>query len=162
MLRPLAPSFLIESSSFLQVTRTTKFEFVHDWCRTTRPRDNSDQTTRTNEISDQDNSVQSMRQLGPIQWTTRPILKFDIKGPASTLVYIADLFNIVYKVIVNGDHLAKEVLSGTPLLRPMQYDRTFFDSVQYERTFLDSVQYGKLLTFFTLEQFSGYIIKHII
>ena len=28
----------------------------------------------------------------------------------------------------HGDHLAKVVLSGTPLLRPGQYHRTFLDS----------------------------------
>ena len=42
---------------------------------------------------------------------------------------------------LHGDHLAKVVLSGTPLLRPMQYDRTFLDPVQYDRTFIDSLQY---------------------
>ena len=40
---------------------------------------------------------------------------------------------------LHDDHLAKVVLSGTPLLRPVQYDRTF----------LDSVQYGNLLNVFT-------------
>ena len=40
---------------------------------------------------------------------------------------------------LHGDHLAKVVLSGTPLLRPLQYDKTF----------LDSVQYGNLLNVFT-------------
>ena len=43
----------------------------------------------------------------------------------------------------HGDHLAKVVLLGTPLLRPVQYDRTFLRPVQYDRTFLDSVQYVK-------------------
>ena len=47
-----------------------------------------------------------------------------------------------------GDHLAKVVLSGTPLLRPVQYDRTFLRPVQYDITFLDSVQYGNLLNVF--------------
>ena len=38
------------------------------------------------------------------------------------------------------DHLAKVVLLGTPLLTPVQYDRTFLRPVQYDRTFLDFVQ----------------------
>ena len=38
-----------------------------------------------------------------------------------------------------GDHLTKVVLSGTPLLRLVKYDRIF----------LDSVQYGNLLNVFT-------------
>ena len=49
----------------------------------------------------------------------------------------------------HGDHLAKVVLSGTPLLRPVPYDRTFLRPVQYDRTFLDTVQYGNLLNVFT-------------
>ena len=44
------------------------------------------------------------------------------------------------RFFLHGDHLAIVVLSGTPLLRPVQYDRTFLRSVQYDRTFLDSVQ----------------------
>ena len=43
------------------------------------------------------------------------------------------------RFFIHGDNLAKVVLSGTPLLRPVQYDRTF----------LDSVQYGNLLDVFT-------------
>ena len=43
------------------------------------------------------------------------------------------------RFFLHGDHQAKVVLSGTPLLRPVQYDRTF----------LDSVQYGNLLNVFT-------------
>ena len=43
------------------------------------------------------------------------------------------------RFFIHGDHLAKVVLSGTPLLRPVQYDRTFLIPVQYDRTFLDSV-----------------------
>ena len=43
------------------------------------------------------------------------------------------------KFFLHGNHLAKVVLSGKPLLRPMQYDRTF----------IDSVQYGNLLNVFT-------------
>ena len=43
------------------------------------------------------------------------------------------------RFFLHGDHLAKVVLSGTLLLRPVQYDRTF----------LDSVQYGNLLNVFT-------------
>ena len=35
------------------------------------------------------------------------------------------------RFFLHGDHLAKVVLSGTPLLRHVQYDRTFLDSVQY-------------------------------
>ena len=50
---------------------------------------------------------------------------------------------------LHGDHLAKVVLSGMPLHRPVQYDRTFLRPVQYDRTFLDSVQYGNLLNVFT-------------
>ena len=53
------------------------------------------------------------------------------------------------RFFLHGNHLAKVVLSGTPLLRPVQYERTFLDSVQYDRTFLDSVQYGNLLQVFT-------------
>ena len=49
----------------------------------------------------------------------------------------------------HGDHLPKVVLLGTPLLRPVQYDRTFLRPVQYDKTFLDSVQYGNLLDVFT-------------
>ena len=53
----------------------------------------------------------------------------------------------------HGDHLAKVVLSGTPFLRPVQYDRMF----------LASVQYGNLLHVFTnansRELFPGYIIN---
>ena len=45
------------------------------------------------------------------------------------------------RFFLHGDHLAKVVLSGTPFLRPVQYDRTFLRPVQYDRTFLDSVQY---------------------
>ena len=67
------------------------------------------------------------------------------------------------RFFLHGDHLAKVVLSGTPLLRPVQYDRTFIDSLQYYRKFLDSVQYGNLLKVFTnaiiMKQFSRYIIK---
>ena len=59
------------------------------------------------------------------------------------------------RFILHGDHLTKVVLSGTPLLRPVQYDRTF----------LDSVQYGNLLNVFTnaiwMEQFFWvYNISH--
>ena len=32
------------------------------------------------------------------------------------------------RFFLHGDHLAKVVLSGTPLLRPGQYHRTFLDS----------------------------------
>ena len=46
---------------------------------------------------------------------------------------------MVIRFFLHGEHLAKVVLSGTPLLRPLQYDRTF----------LDSVQYGNLLNVFT-------------
>ena len=53
------------------------------------------------------------------------------------------------RFFLHGDHLAKEVLSGTPLLRPVQYERTFLRPVQYDRTFLGSVQYGNLLNVFT-------------
>ena len=56
------------------------------------------------------------------------------------------------RFVLHGDHQAKVVLSGTPLLRPVQYHRTFLDSVQYEN----------LLHVFTnansMEPFSGYII----
>ena len=52
------------------------------------------------------------------------------------------------RFFLHGDHLAKEVLSGTPLLRPVQYERTFLSPVQYDRSFLDSVQYGNLLDVF--------------
>ena len=53
------------------------------------------------------------------------------------------------RFFLHGDHLAKVVLSGTPLLRHVQYDRMFLIPVQYDRTFLDSVQYGNLLDVFT-------------
>ena len=53
------------------------------------------------------------------------------------------------RFFVHCDHLAKVVLSGTPLLRPVQYDKTFLRPMQYDRTFLDSVQYGNLLNVFT-------------
>ena len=53
------------------------------------------------------------------------------------------------RFFLNDDHLSKVVQSGTPLLRPVQYDRTFLRPVQYDRTFLDSVQYGNLLNVFT-------------
>ena len=53
------------------------------------------------------------------------------------------------RFFLHDDHLAKEVLSGTPLLRPMQYERMFLRPVQYDRTFLDSVQYGNILNVFT-------------
>ena len=32
------------------------------------------------------------------------------------------------RFFLHGDHLAKVALSGTPLLRPGQYHRTFLDS----------------------------------
>ena len=32
---------------------------------------------------------------------------------------------------LHGDHLAKVFLSGTPLIRPVQYHRAFLDSGQY-------------------------------
>ena len=35
------------------------------------------------------------------------------------------------RFFLHGDHLAKVVLSETPFLRPVQYDRMFLDSVQY-------------------------------
>ena len=53
------------------------------------------------------------------------------------------------RFFLHSDHLAKVVLVGTPLLRPVQYDRTFLRPVQYDRTFLESVQYGNLLKVFT-------------
>ena len=56
------------------------------------------------------------------------------------------------RFFLHDDHQAKVVLPGTPLLRPVQYHRTFLDSVQYEH----------LLHVFTnansMEPFSGYII----
>ena len=56
------------------------------------------------------------------------------------------------RFFLHGDHLTKVVLSGTPFLRPVQYDRMF----------LDSVQYGNLLHVFananSRERFPGYII----
>ena len=72
---------------------------------------------------------------------------------------------------LHDDLLAKIVLLGTHLLRPVQYDRTFLDnvkyelrSVQYDRTFLDKVKYEDLLNVFTnancREQFPGYIITN--
>ena len=36
------------------------------------------------------------------------------------------------RFVLHGDHQTKVVLSGTPLLRPVLYHRTFLDSVQYE------------------------------
>ena len=42
---------------------------------------------------------------------------------------------------LHDDHLAKVVLSETPFLRPMQYDRTFLDNIKYE---LRSVQYDRM------------------
>ena len=33
------------------------------------------------------------------------------------------------RFFLHSDHLAKEVLSGTPLLRPVQYDRAFLRPV---------------------------------
>ena len=53
------------------------------------------------------------------------------------------------RFFLHSDHLAKVVLSGTPLLGSVQYDRTFLKPVQYDRTFLDSMQYGNLLNVFT-------------
>ena len=53
------------------------------------------------------------------------------------------------RFFLHGDHLAKVVLSGTPLFSPVQYDRTFLRPVQYDRIFLDSVQYGNLFFVFT-------------
>ena len=53
------------------------------------------------------------------------------------------------RFLFHFDHRAKVVLSGTPLLRPEQYDRTFLRPVQYDRGFLDSVQYGNILNVFT-------------
>ena len=53
------------------------------------------------------------------------------------------------RFFLHGATPTKVVLSGTPFLRPVQYDRTFLDSVQYDRTYLDSVQYGNLLNVFT-------------
>ena len=53
------------------------------------------------------------------------------------------------RFFLHDDHLAKVVLSGTPLLRPVQYDRMFLRLVQYDRTFFDSMQYGNLLDVFT-------------
>ena len=53
------------------------------------------------------------------------------------------------RFFLHGDHMPKVVLSGTPLLRPVQYDRTFIRPVQYDITFLDSVHYGTLLNVFT-------------
>ena len=53
------------------------------------------------------------------------------------------------RFFLHGDQLPKIVLSGTPLHRPVQYDRTFLDSVQYDRTLLDSVQYGNVSKVFT-------------
>ena len=44
------------------------------------------------------------------------------------------------RFFLHGDHLAKVVLSKTPLLRPVQYDRTFLRPVQYDITFLDSTE----------------------
>ena len=56
------------------------------------------------------------------------------------------------RFILHGDHLAKVDLLGTPFLRPVQYDRMFFDSVKY----------ANLLHVFTnansRERFSRYII----
>ena len=60
------------------------------------------------------------------------------------------------RFFLHGDHHAKVVPLGTPLLRPVQYHRTFLDSMQYEN----------LLHIFTnansMEPFSGYIINFII
>ena len=53
------------------------------------------------------------------------------------------------RFFLHGDHLAKVVLSGTPLLRPVQYDRTFLRPVQYDRTFFDSSQYIHIITLVT-------------
>ena len=53
------------------------------------------------------------------------------------------------QILYHGDHLA----SGTPFIRPVQYDRMF----------LDSAQYGNILHVFTKansrERFPGYIIN---
>ena len=44
------------------------------------------------------------------------------ESPAPAAIIMAARF------FLHGDHLAKVVLSGTPLLRPGQYHRTFLDS----------------------------------
>ena len=60
---------------------------------------------------------------------------------------------VAARFFLHCDHLAKVVLSGTPFLRPVQYDRMF----------LDSAQYGNLLHVFTnansRERFPWYIIS---
>ena len=40
------------------------------------------------------------------------------------------------RFFLHCDHLAKVVLLGTPLLRPVQFDRTFLRPVQWDRTSL--------------------------
>ena len=76
---------------------------------------------------------------------------FGMKG--MRLLVILCEFSLVARFFLHCDHLAKVVLSGTPILRPVQYDRMF----------LDSVQYGILLHGFTdtnsRERFPGYIIS---
>ena len=86
------------------------------------------------------------------------LCEFSLQGSLSVLLFHC-FFNLIGKgkmaagVLLLDDHLAKVVLSGTPFLRPLQYDRTFLDSVQYEN----------LLHVFTnansMERFPGYIIK---
>ena len=67
-------AFQIPSASVEAYKCSFFHQTIRDWngCRTTQPKDYSDQTTQTNKISDQDNSAKFKRQLGPIQETSRP------------------------------------------------------------------------------------------
>ena len=59
------------------------------------------------------------------------------------------------RFFLHGDHLAKVFLLGTPLLRPLQYDRTFLRLRAIPKS-IECFHQCNLK-----EQFSGYIIRHI-
>ena len=49
------------------------------------------------------------------------------------------------RFFLHGDHQAKVIRSGTPLLRPVQYYRTFLDSMQYETLLPMQIQWNHFL-----------------
>ena len=78
--------------------------------------------------------------------------KFIWQGWTSLRVQLQRQRKMAAIFFLRCNHLAKVVLSGTPFLRPVQYDLMF----------LDSVQYGNILHVFTnansRERFPGFII----
>ena len=74
-----------------------------------------------------------------IAWACfRNVARASIVSVISSFLQLHRQRKMAARFFLHGDHREKVVLSGTPLLRPVQYHRMFLDSVQYEIYFMFS------------------------